>query len=100
MSGERDRTLYLSNSFSQTYQRCLQEGFSYVRDLANAMSAWSFTLENIRVPVDLWYGGLDTSPVHSPDFGVTQAARLPRLPIFSIPMREVPFSGRDRAIFY
>jgi pimeloyl-ACP methyl ester carboxylesterase len=83
MSAERDRTLYLSDSFTQAYQRCLQEGFSqgaggYARDLVNAMSAWSFSLENIRVPVDLWYGGLDTSPVHSPDFGVTLAARLPQ----------------------
>jgi pimeloyl-ACP methyl ester carboxylesterase len=77
------RTLYLSDSFTHAYQRCLQEGFSqgaegYARDLVNAMSAWSFALENIRVPVDLWYGGLDTSPVHSPDFGVTLAARLPQ----------------------
>ncbi|HEY9660978.1 MAG TPA: alpha/beta hydrolase [Allocoleopsis sp.] len=83
MSAERDRTLYLSDSFSQAYQRCLQEGFSqgaggYARDLANAMSAWSFALEDITIPVDLWYGGLDTSPVHSPDFGVTLAARLPQ----------------------
>jgi hypothetical protein len=28
--------------------------------------------------VDLWYGAQDTSPVHSPDFGATLAARLPR----------------------
>lgn len=83
MSAECDRTLYLSDSFSQAYQRCLQEGFSqgaggYVRDLVNAMRAWSFALEEISIPVDLWYGGLDTSPVHSPDFGVTLAARLPQ----------------------
>jgi len=81
MSAERDRALYLSAPFSQVYQRCLQEGFSqgaegYARDLVNAMSAWSFALENITIPVDLWYGGLDTSPVHSPDFGVTLASRL------------------------
>jgi pimeloyl-ACP methyl ester carboxylesterase len=83
MSAERDRTLYLSDFFTQAYQRCLQEGFSqgaggYARDLVNAMSAWSFALEDITIPVDLWYGGLDTSPVHSPDFGVTLAARLPQ----------------------
>jgi pimeloyl-ACP methyl ester carboxylesterase len=83
LSAECDRALYLSNSFSQAYQRCLQEGFSqgaegYARDLVNAVSAWSFALEDITVPVDLWYGGLDTSPVHSPDFGVTLAARLPQ----------------------
>lgn len=81
MSAECDRALYLSDPFSQVYQPCLQEGFSqgaegYARDLVNAMSAWSFVLENITIPVDLWYGGLDTSPVHSPDFGVTLASRL------------------------
>ncbi len=83
MSAERDRTLYLNDSFTQAYQRCLQEGFSqgaggYARDLANAMSAWSFALEDITIPVDLWYGGLDNSPVHSPDFGVTLTSRLPQ----------------------
>lgn len=83
MSAERDHTLYLSDSFGQAYQRCLQEGFSqgaagYARDLVNAMSAWFFALEDITIPVDLWYGGLDASPVHSPDFGVTLAARLPQ----------------------
>ncbi|MBD1851710.1 hypothetical protein [Leptolyngbya sp. FACHB-711] len=104
MSAECDRSLYLSDSFTQAYQRCLQEGFSqgggYVRDSVNAMSAWSFALENITIPVDLWYDGLDTSPVHSPDFSVTLAAHLPRLPISLILMREAPFCGRDRTIFY
>jgi 8-oxo-dGTP diphosphatase len=42
------------------------------------MSVWSFALEDITIPVDLWYGGLDTSPVHSPDFGATLASRLPQ----------------------
>jgi pimeloyl-ACP methyl ester carboxylesterase/8-oxo-dGTP pyrophosphatase MutT (NUDIX family) len=83
MSAECDRSLYLSNSFSQAYQCCLQEGFSqgaegYARDLVNAVSAWSFVLEDITIPVDLWYGSLDTSPVHSPNFGVTLASRLPQ----------------------
>ena len=83
MSAERDRSLYLNDSFTQAYQRCLQEGFSqgaggYARDLVNAVSAWSFALEDITIPVDLWYGGLDTSPVHSPDSGVTLTARLPQ----------------------
>jgi pimeloyl-ACP methyl ester carboxylesterase len=83
ISAECDRALYLNDSFSQAYQRCLQEGFfqgarGYARDLVNAVSAWSFALEDITIPVDLWYGGLDTSPVHSPDFGVTLAARLPQ----------------------
>jgi pimeloyl-ACP methyl ester carboxylesterase/ADP-ribose pyrophosphatase YjhB (NUDIX family) len=84
MSAECDRALYLSDSFSQAYQGCLREGFSqgargYARDLVNAMSAWSLALEDIPIPVDLWYGGLDTSPVHSPDFGATLASRLPQV---------------------
>lgn len=82
MSGERDRTLYASETFGAAYQRALQEGFSqgskgYVRDLINALSSWPVKLEDIMIPVDLWYGGLDTSTVHSPDFGATLASRLP-----------------------
>ncbi|MBD2163065.1 alpha/beta hydrolase [Calothrix membranacea FACHB-236] len=82
MSGECDRLLYESETFSKAYQRALQEGFSqgaqgYARDLVNTFSSWPFVLENITVPVDLWYGGADTSTVHSPDFGVTLASRLP-----------------------
>jgi pimeloyl-ACP methyl ester carboxylesterase len=82
MSGECDRTLYESDTFGKAYQRALQEGFSqgaqgYARDLVNALSSWPFDLENITVPVDLWYGGADTSTVHSPDFGATLASRLP-----------------------
>jgi hypothetical protein len=34
-------------------------------------------VEEIQAPVDLWYGRLDTSPAHSPDFGATLAERLP-----------------------
>ncbi|WP_258001365.1 hypothetical protein [Fischerella thermalis] len=33
-------------------------------------------MEDITIPVDLWYGALDTSTVHSPDFGKTLALRL------------------------
>ncbi|HEY9644485.1 MAG TPA: alpha/beta fold hydrolase [Coleofasciculaceae cyanobacterium] len=81
MSAECDRALYLSESFSQAYRHCLQAGFAqgsggYARDLVNAIRGWAFAVEDIMVPVDLWYGGLDTSPVHSPDFGATLAARL------------------------
>lgn len=82
MSAECDRTLYESDTFGKAYQRALQKGFSqgaqgYARDLVNALSSWPFDLENITVPVDLWYGGADTSTVHSPDFGATLASRLP-----------------------
>ncbi|BAY07799.1 putative alpha/beta hydrolase [Calothrix sp. NIES-2098] len=82
MSGECDRRLYDSETFGKAYQQALQEGFSqgaqgYVRDLVNTFSSWPVKLENITVPVDLWYGGADTSTVHSPDFGATLASRLP-----------------------
>jgi pimeloyl-ACP methyl ester carboxylesterase len=82
MSGERDRTLYLGESFGPAYQRALREGFSqgaqgYARDLVNALGPWLVEPERIPVPVDLWYGGADTSTVHSPDFGTTLATRLP-----------------------
>ncbi len=82
LSAERDRELYLNQSFSQAFQRGLQEGFAqgaegYARDLVNAVSPWLFAVEDIKIPVDLWYGSLDTSTVHSPDFGETMASRLP-----------------------
>lgn len=82
MSAERDRTLYESEAFGAAYQRALQQGFSqgakgYLRDLINALSSWPVKLEDITIPVDLWYGGLDTSTVHSPDFGATLDSRLP-----------------------
>jgi pimeloyl-ACP methyl ester carboxylesterase len=82
MSGDCDRQLYETESFSAAYRQALQEGFSqsaagYARDLVNALSEWPVKLEEITVPVDVWYGGLDTSPVHSPDFGATLASRLP-----------------------
>jgi pimeloyl-ACP methyl ester carboxylesterase len=82
MSAECDRRLYESETFGVAYQRALQEGFAqgaqgYARDLVNTFSPWTVKLEDITVPVDLWYGGLDTSTVHSPDFGATLASRLP-----------------------
>ncbi|WP_337884813.1 hypothetical protein [Fischerella thermalis] len=33
-------------------------------------------MEDITIPVDLWYSGLDRSPVYSLDFGTTLALRL------------------------
>lgn len=82
MSAECDRLLYESDIFREAYQQALKEGFSqgpqgYVRDFVNAVSSWPVALESITIPVDLWYGGLDTSTVHSPDFGATLALRLP-----------------------
>lgn len=81
ISAERDRMLYESDTFSEAYRRALNEGFAqgaqgYARDLVNTFSSWPVKLEDITVPVALWYGGLDTSAVHSPDFGATLAVRL------------------------
>lgn len=47
------------------------------RDLLNTLGPWPVPAEQISAPVDLWYGQLDTSPVHSPDFGQTLLQRLP-----------------------
>ncbi|BAZ36577.1 putative alpha/beta hydrolase (plasmid) [Calothrix sp. NIES-4101] len=82
MSGECDRVLYENETFCAAYQQALKEGFSqggypYARDLVNALSLWHIRLGEITVPVYLWYGALDTSTVHSPDFGATLALRLP-----------------------
>ena len=83
MSAEKDLSLYTSEPFKTSYLTSLREGFSqgsagYLQDLVLAMSPWSFAVEKIVVPVDLWYGRLDTSPVHSPDFGKTLSRRLPK----------------------
>lgn len=83
MSSERDRKLFGSEPFARAYRRCLREGFSqgasgYVCDLVNTWNPWPLRLEDLRVPVDIWYGLEDASPVHSPDFGKTMAARIPQ----------------------
>lgn len=82
MSSERDRQLYASGELADAYRRSVQEGFAqgadgYARDLVTALRPWPVAPEQIPVPVDLWYGQLDSSPVHSPDHGATLAARLP-----------------------
>ena len=82
MSGERDRRFYTGNGFGPAYRNALTEGFrqgadGYARDLVTAVRPWPIAVEQVTVPVDLWYGELDTSPVHSPDFGETLASRLP-----------------------
>lgn len=83
MSGAHDRALYERPDFADAYRTALAEGFArgaegYARDLVNALGPWPTRPEDVRVPVDLWYGALDTSTVHSPDFGATLAERLPR----------------------
>ena len=82
MSGERDRAVYVQEPFASAFQAALRDGFrqgaeGYARDLVRALGAWAVEPEEVGVPVDLWYGALDASPVHSPDFGATLAARLP-----------------------
>lgn len=82
MSGAADLAVYGSPAFASAYRRALAEAFSqgahgYARDTVLAMRRWPFDPGTIRVPVDLWYGALDTSTVHSPDLGASLAARLP-----------------------
>jgi pimeloyl-ACP methyl ester carboxylesterase len=82
MSSEIDRQVYGQEPFASAYRSCLEEGFSqgadgYTSDLLNTWSPWPFRLEELCVPVDVWYGKQDASPVHSPDLGATMSARLP-----------------------
>lgn len=82
MSGAADREVYTAPDFARAYRRALDEGFAqgaagYARDTVLSMGRWPFDLSHITVPVELWYGGQDTSPVHSPDFGETLARRMP-----------------------
>jgi pimeloyl-ACP methyl ester carboxylesterase len=83
MSSEADRTIYNAEPFATHYRQALEEGFvqgaaGYARDLILALSPWPFALSEIDVPVHLWYGAKDTSPVHSPDFGASAADSFPR----------------------
>ncbi|MER7009817.1 alpha/beta hydrolase [Saccharopolyspora sp. NPDC000359] len=77
-----DLAVYRSPEFEPVFRQALAEGFAqgpagYARDTLLAMSRWPFAVADVRTPVDLWYGGLDTSPSHSPDHGTTLAGRLP-----------------------
>lgn len=72
-----DREVYTEPHFAALYQRALSEAFAhgpagYARDTLLAMRPWPFEPKDIKVPVDLWCGARDTSPVHSP----TTARRL------------------------
>ena len=83
MSAEVDRARYQEPGFAAAYRAALHDGFAqgpagYVRDLTLASSRWPTAPEDVGAPVALWYGALDTSPVHSPDHGATLAARFPR----------------------
>ncbi len=81
-SSEVDLAVYRDEAFAEHFRRALDEGFrqgaaAYARDLALAFAPWPFEVESITVPVDLWYGGHDVSPVHSPDLGDLLARRIP-----------------------
>ena len=82
MSSDVDLAVYTAPDFAAVYRRALDEGFAqgaagYARDLVLAFGRWPFDPAGIKVPVDLWYGGQDTSTVHSPDLGATLALRIP-----------------------
>ncbi|MBD0424697.1 alpha/beta fold hydrolase [Streptomyces sp. TRM S81-3] len=79
-SPECDLAVYQDPAFAAAYRRALDEGFSqgaagYARDTVLAMGRWPFALDEIAVPVDIWYGEQDTT--HSPDNGALLAARMP-----------------------
>lgn len=81
-SPEADLAVYRSPRFEPVFRQAMAEGFAqgpagYARDTVLTMSRWPFDVADVRIPVDLWYGELDTSPSHSPDHGVTLAGRIP-----------------------
>jgi pimeloyl-ACP methyl ester carboxylesterase len=93
MAGAPDRAVYTDPVFERAYRHAMAEAFAqgsggYARDTVLASARWPFDPALVRVPVDLWYGAADTSPVHSPDFGASLAARLP-----DVQRRVVPDAG-------
>lgn len=77
-----DRAVYEAPAFAPHLRRALEEAFAqgpagYARDARLAFSRWPFDPAAIAAPVELWYGALDSSPVHSPDHGATLTARIP-----------------------
>lgn len=80
-SSGHDLVVYRSEPFLSTFRASLKAGFrqgpgGYALDTVAAMRPWTFDWAAITCPVDLWYGGQDVSPVHSPDAGVLLAKRL------------------------
>ncbi|MGV2975162.1 alpha/beta fold hydrolase [Roseibium alexandrii] len=80
-SSELDQAIYSSEPFHSAFKFALERGFAqgpagYALDTVAAMGPWTFTWDAITCPVDLWYGGKDASPVHSPDGGALMASRL------------------------
>jgi pimeloyl-ACP methyl ester carboxylesterase len=90
MSAPSDRAFFAAAGFAEAYRQSLHEGFAqgpqgYVRDLTLSMGAWPTAPEAIRSKVALWYGLLDASPVHSPDFGTTLSRRFPDAVLHHVP---------------
>lgn len=82
MTGDTDRTVYTHSVFARAYRHAVTEAFvqgpgGYARDTVLASARWPFDPGIVRVPVDLWYGAQDTSPVHSPDLGASLGDRIP-----------------------
>jgi pimeloyl-ACP methyl ester carboxylesterase/adenylate kinase family enzyme len=83
MCPEGDRAVYLEPTFDRTFRAAIDEAFAqgsagYARDAFLTFRPWPFDPADIAVPVELFYGAGDTSPVHSLDHGATLATRLPR----------------------
>jgi pimeloyl-ACP methyl ester carboxylesterase len=81
-SSDVDRVVYDEPAFAAAFRRALDEAFvqgvdGYLTDTLLAMARWPFDPGAITVRVDLWYGRLDASPVHSPDHGTTLHRRIP-----------------------
>lgn len=81
-SRDVDLAVYRDPVFAAAFATALDEGFAqgpagYARDTVLTMRSWPFELAAIRVPVQLWYGRLDGSVVHSPDHGASLAHRIP-----------------------
>jgi pimeloyl-ACP methyl ester carboxylesterase len=81
-SPEVDLAVYREPAFAAAFAAAIEEGFvrgpdGFARDALLAMQRWPFDPAAIRAPVHLWYGGLDASPFHSPDFGASLAHRIP-----------------------
>jgi pimeloyl-ACP methyl ester carboxylesterase len=81
-SPEVDLAVYRHPSFVPAFAAAVEEAFvrgsdGFARDALLAMQRWPFDPAEIRVPVHLWYGGLDGSPLHSPDHGASLARRIP-----------------------
>lgn len=81
-SPEVDLVVYRDPAFAAAFAAAVDEGFvrgpdGFARDALLAMQRWPFEPAEIRVPVHLWYGRLDGSPLHSLDFGASLARRIP-----------------------